>query len=69
MTSMKGLEDFSFDECYELASVAILEEIRVPFLHINYLLAYKKAVNRPKDLQDIDELEKIIEERKQMGLN
>jgi len=59
MTSMKGLEDHSFDECMELSSIADLDGILVPFLHINQLIANKKAVNRPKDQIDVLELEKI----------
>lgn len=59
MTSMKGLENLSFDDCYKNARIAELNEIKVPFLHINELIANKKAVARPKDLNDIIELEKI----------
>lgn len=59
MTSMKGLEDLSFDECYKMANKANLEGIIVPFLHVNHLLANKKAVARPKDQLDVPELEKI----------
>jgi predicted nucleotidyltransferase len=59
MTSMKGLENKSFDECFEKARVADLDGILVPFLHINDLLANKKAVARPKDQLDVIELEKI----------
>lgn len=59
MTDMKGLEDYTFNECLSLASVADLDGIEVPFLHINQLIANKKAVNRPKDQIDIIELEKI----------
>lgn len=59
MTKMKGLEDYTFDQCLDLASVAELEGISVPFLHINQLIANKKAVDRPKDQVDIIELEKI----------
>lgn len=59
MTSMKGLEDKSFDDCYKEANIADLNGIRVPFLHINDLLANKKAVARPKDQLDVIELEKI----------
>jgi hypothetical protein len=59
MTEMKGLENHTFDECIELASFADLEGILVPFLHINQLIANKKAVNRPKDQIDVLELEKI----------
>lgn len=59
MTSMKGLEGHSFDECLKQAMIADLDGIRVPFLHINHLLANKKAVNRPIDQLDVIELEKI----------
>ena len=56
---MKGLEDHTFDECLALVSVANLDGILVPFLHINQLIANKKAVNRPKDQIDVLELERI----------
>ena len=59
MTSMKGLENISFSECLDLASIAELENIQVPFLHINHLIENKKIVNRPKDQVDVIELEKI----------
>ena len=69
MVDMKGLEAFSFDECYQLATIADIENIPVPFLHINQLIANKKAVNRPKDQIDVMELEKIKQLRKEMGLD
>ncbi|HJP64062.1 MAG TPA: hypothetical protein VJ844_11505 [Mucilaginibacter sp.] len=59
MTKMKGLEDHTFDECFGLASIADLDGVLVPFLHINQLIANKKAVNRAKDQIDVLELEKI----------
>jgi hypothetical protein len=59
MTSLKGLEEFTFDECFSLATIATIENIDVPFLHINHLIQNKKAVNRPKDQVDVMELEKI----------
>lgn len=59
MTSVKGLEDFSFDESYQMASFADIFDINVPFLHINQLIESKKAANRPKDQIDVIELEKI----------
>lgn len=59
MTKMKGLENYTFAECLDIASVAELEGIAVPFLHINQLIANKKAVNRLKDQIDVNELEKI----------
>ncbi|MES2455323.1 MAG: nucleotidyltransferase [Bacteroidota bacterium] len=59
MTSMKGIEDLSFLECLDIASVADLDGIVVPFLNINQLIDNKKAVNRPKDQIDVLALEKI----------
>lgn len=59
MTYMKGLENFSFEECLSKASFADLAGIEVPFLHINHLIDNKKAVNRPKDQMDVVQLEKI----------
>jgi predicted nucleotidyltransferase len=59
MTNMKGLEDYTFSESMDIASIADLDGIHVPFLHINQLIANKKSVNRPKDQIDVLELEKI----------
>ena len=59
MTSMKGLEDIPFSESLEMASIADLDGVGVPFLHLNHLIANKKIVNRPKDQVDVIELEKI----------
>ena len=58
MTSLKGV-DLSFDECLQMAPVAEIEGVMVPFLHINRLIQNKKVVNRPKDQIDVMELEKI----------
>jgi len=59
MTSMKGVEELSFLECLEIASIADLDGVIVPFLNINQLIANKKAVNRPKDQIDVIALEQI----------
>ena len=59
MTSLKGLDQIMFDECYEIAPTALIENIPVKFLHINQLILAKKASGRAKDLIDIEELEKI----------
>jgi hypothetical protein len=69
MIDMKGLEGQSFDHCFQIATIAEIENIKIPFLHINQLIANKRAVNRPKDQIDVIELEKIILLRKEMGLN
>ena len=59
MTEMKGLEEYSFDQCYKIALISDLNGVKVPFLHINHLIQNKKAVNRPKDHVDVIYLEKI----------
>ena len=59
MTSLKGLENISFDQCYAEAFEAEIHGLRIPFLHINHLIKSKKAANRPKDQLDVIYLEKI----------
>ncbi len=63
MTGMVGIENESFQTCYVMAAKAELEGVLVPFLHINHLIANKKAVNCPKDQMDVLHLEKIKEIR------
>jgi len=36
-----------------------IDGLKIPFLHINHLIANKKAINRPKDKIDVEQLEKI----------
>lgn len=59
MTSLKGFEQIKFDECYDLAPTADVEGVPVRILHINQLIEAKRSSGRPKDLIDIEELEKI----------
>ncbi len=59
LASMKGLEEFTFSECLQLASIAEIDGVKVPFLHLDQLIANKKAIDRPKDKIDVIELEKI----------
>ena len=68
MVDMKGLEGYTFDECYQMANKADIDGVIVPFLHINHLIANKKAVNRPKDQLDVIYLEKIKQLREEEGL-
>jgi hypothetical protein len=65
ITTMIGLENISFDEASEHAEIAQIYDVKVPFLHINQLIKNKKATNRPKDIIDVIELEKIIKIRAQ----
>ncbi len=59
LIDMKGLEGYSFDECLGMASVADIDQVKVPFLHLNQLIANKKTVNRAKDQLDVLALEQI----------
>jgi hypothetical protein len=59
MVNVKGLEKIGFDECFNHAVIAEIEKIPVRFLHYNHLITCKKAAGRPRDLLDIEELEKI----------
>lgn len=68
MVTMKGLEGYSFEECYKMSNKADIDGLIVPFLHINHLIQNKKAVNRPKDQLDVIYLEKIKELREKEGL-
>ena len=44
IVEMKGLENFSFEECYEIATIANIEGVDIPFLHINQLIANKRPL-------------------------
>ena len=43
-----------------MAAIADIDDIKIPFLHINQLIVNKKAVNRPKDQIDVSVLEKML---------
>lgn len=59
MTDIPGLEKEKFDEYLSVATVDIINGIKVYFLHYNHLLENKKATNRIKDQLDVQELERI----------
>ena len=56
---MKGLENYTFDECLQMASIADIDNVKIPFLHINQLIENKRTVNRLKDQIDIVMLDEI----------
>ena len=66
-TSLKGV-DLDFDTCYRLAPTFEIEGVKFHFLHINHLIANKKAVGRTKDKLDVEELEKIKKLREEENL-
>lgn len=43
LTSLKGLETQTFEDCYEKALIAGFNEIHVPFLHLNDPLRKQKG--------------------------
>jgi len=59
LVEVKGLEHIGFEECFNFAIIAEIEAVPVRFLHYNHLITCKKAAGRPRDLSDIEELEKI----------
>lgn len=65
MTMIKGLEKIPFMELYAQAEVIEIHDIEVCFMDYNHLILSKKATNRPKDLDDIENLEQIKQRNKQ----
>ncbi|SFC83154.1 nucleotidyltransferase [Flavobacterium phragmitis] len=59
MTSVKGLENNTFEQLLEKAYIVEINEIPVYFLDYESLITAKKATNTPKDQLDIEELEKL----------
>ena len=59
MTNVKGLQDKSFDDLLDAATVVMIDEIPVKFIDYENLIIAKKAANRPKDILDIEELNKL----------
>jgi len=59
MTSVKGLENKTFEQLLEKAYIVEISDIPVYFIDYENLIITKKAANRPKDLLDIEELEKL----------
>jgi hypothetical protein len=59
LTKMKGLDNYTFEECLSMATIAEIDDVKVPFLHINHLIKNKTTTNRPKDRIDVAALEEI----------
>ncbi|RZJ54242.1 MAG: hypothetical protein EOO44_05740 [Flavobacterium sp.] len=59
MTTVKGLEDKSFTSLLDDATVIMIGETPVYFIDYENLIISKKAANRPKDILDIEELDKL----------
>ena len=65
MTSVKGLENYSFEQLLNKAFIIEIDKIPVYFIDYDNLIIAKKATSRPKDILDIEELEKINKNSKE----
>jgi len=66
---LPGLDNLTFDECYEKSSTVGIGSVTVKFLHLNHLIQSKRAANRPKyqiDVMALEEIKKLREERGEM---
>ena len=59
MTSVLGLEKIPFNELLLKANVVDIDNVLIYFIDYDSLILTKQASNRPKDILDIEELEKI----------
>lgn len=57
--SLKAFADSEFDACYARARTASFDEVPFKVIHLNDLITEKRATGRPKDLGDVDELNKL----------
>lgn len=53
MVQVKGL---AFDDCYKESQLFVDDELEVRVINIKHLLESKKKANRPKDIDDIENL-------------
>ncbi|WP_194775686.1 hypothetical protein [Pararhodonellum marinum] len=59
MSGLKGLEEYNFEELKTKATTVILDGVLIDFLDYQSLIKTKRVCGRPKDILDIEELEKI----------
>ena len=60
MTELKSFAATDFDTCYKKAATGVFEGISIKVIHLNDLIREKKANSRPKDLDDVEQLERIV---------
>ena len=56
MTYISGV---NFEEAYAQKIMTEIDELNIPFIHLNHLIISKIGTGRPKDSIDIDQLQKI----------
>ena len=58
MTHISGVQ---FDDAWKQKKIASLDDIDIPFIHLNHLILSKITTGRPQDKIDIEKLQKIQE--------
>lgn len=61
--SLKAFSETDFDACYERALQADFDGISFQVIHLQDLIKEKAATARPKDLADLEELQRIWEQQ------
>ncbi len=61
--SLKAFSEADFDACYKRALQADFDGIAFQVIHLRDLIKEKMATARPKDLADLEELQRIWEEQ------
>ena len=69
MGYLKAFSKEDFDNCYKRAVKTEFDGVPITVIHVNDLIKEKKANARHKDLDDIENLEKIQKNKKDKGLS
>ena len=64
---LTGIDGVTFSECKRGRILVDISAIKVPFIGFEALLANKAASPRPKDKIDLEELQRVEQERKEQG--
>ena len=59
MTELKSFAATDFAACYKKAATGVFEGVPIKVIHKNDLIREKKANSRPKDLDDVEQLQRI----------
>lgn len=59
MDHMEAFQKEDFDPCYKVATKTSFDGVPITVIHLNHLLEEKTALSRPKDIDDVENLERI----------
>ncbi len=63
MGYMKAFKKEDFDLCYQHARHGEFDGTPITVIHINHLIQEKQTLGRPKDIDDVENLQRILKER------